>query len=291
MRLRKLAIKETGKILIDNKNNKWILTPKSNYGMVAYSDKNTPNQTDDVAVALNTSKGTGNLPTSAVNDFAFTRAGELLVGTDQGYCKIRNPNNAFGTGSYDCERVVISVEANSNLGGYLLGTEVIYCITIDGSDRRWFGTNNGAWLIDSDGETILKHFTTDNSPLCSNNVQAIGIMESTGEVFFGTDQGMVSYRSDALPPSKSIEKLTIYPNPVRPEFDGEIAITGMPDNSLVKITDINGGLVFQTYSNGGMATWNCRTFDGNRPATGVYLAFCINQDGTETEVGKILFIK
>jgi hypothetical protein len=205
---------------------------------------------------------------------------------------VRNPGNAFNTtGSYDCERIIISVDPNSNLGGYLLGSEIIYCITIDGADRRWFGTNNGAWLIDSDGETILQHFTTDNSPLMSNNVQSIGIMESTGEVFFGTEEGMVSYRSDALPSPRNMQKLTIFPNPVKPDFTGEVAITGMPDNSLVKITDINGALVYQAYSNGGMATWNCLTFDGQRPSTGVYLAFCINQDGTETEVGKILFIK
>ncbi len=284
-------IRQTGKILIDSRNNKWILTPKSNYGLIAFTDNNTPDKSDDTGVAFNTAKGTGNLPSTAVNDFAFTKSGELLVGTDQGYCKVRSPNNAFRTGNYDCERVIVSVEANSNLGGYLLGSEVIYCITVDGADRRWFGTNNGAWLIDSDGETILRHFTTDNSPLMSNNVHAIGIMESTGEVFFGTEQGIVSYRSDAMPPGKNIEKLTIFPNPVRPEFDGDIAITGLTDNSLVKITDINGALVYQTFSNGGMATWNCRTFDGTRPATGVYLAFCINPDGTETEVGKILFIR
>jgi ligand-binding sensor domain-containing protein len=283
---------KTGKILIDSRNNKWIQAPKSNSGMVVFTEKGTANTADDVTVSINTAKGTGNLPSTVVNDFAFTKSGELLVGTDQGYCKIRNPNNALtGTGSYDCERTIISVEANSNLGGYLLGTEIIYCITIDGADRRWFGTNNGAWLIDSDGETILKHFTTDNSPLMSNVVQSIGIMEATGEVFFGTEQGLVSYRSDALAAGKSFEKLKIFPNPVKPEFNGDIAITGMPDNTLVKITDINGSLVYQTFSNGGMATWNCRTFDGSRPSTGVYLAFCINQDGSETEVGKILFIR
>jgi len=287
----KLPVGTTGKILIDSRNNKWILGPKSNVGMVAFTDKGTATKTDDVAITLNTAKGTGNLPSNTVNDIAFTKAGEMLIGTDAGYALIRNPNNAFTGGNYDAQRVIVAVEAGTNLGGYLLEKEIINCIVVDGGDRRWFGTNRGAWLFDSDGETLLKHFTTENSPLMSDNVLSIGIMESTGEVFFGTELGIVSYKSDALAPTKDIDKLVIYPNPVRPEFDGEIAITGMPDNTLVKITDINGALIYQTYSNGGMATWNCRTFDGNRPSTGVYLAFCINSDGSQTEVGKILFIK
>lgn len=286
----KLPVSKTGKILIDNKNNKWILTPQESSGILAFSDKNTANPDDDSSVLIGTAKGGGNLPSSTVNDIAFTRSGELLIGTDQGYVKIRNPGNAFTGGDFDAQRVIVSVDANSNLGGYLLESEIIYCIAIDGGDRRWFGTNKGVWLYDSDGETLLHHFTTENSPLMSDNVLSIGIMESTGEVFFGTDQGIVSFRSDALPESKNFTELVIYPNPVKPDFSGDIAITGMPDNTLVKITDINGHMVWQTYSNGGMATWNGKTFDGTRASTGVYLVFCINTDGSETQAGKILFI-
>lgn len=286
----KMPSSMTGKIAIDNKNNKWILTPQAGLGIIAFSDKNTIDPNDDIKIVLNINKGTGNLPSANVNDIAFTKSGELLIGTDQGFAKIRTPQNVFGKGDYDAQRVIISVEANSNLGGYLLGSEVINCITVDGGDRRWFGTSSGAWLIDSDGETILKHFTKDNSPLMNDNVTSIAIMESTGEVFMGTDLGMVSYRADALPATKSLETLKIVPNPVKPDYDGDIAISGMPDNTLVKIADINGNLVNQTYSNGSMAVWNGKTFDGVRVSSGVYLVFCINQDGTETQVGKILFI-
>lgn len=286
----KLPVKNTGKIAIDNRGNKWIITPQSASGIVAFSDKNTATQSDDISVSLLTTTGKGNLPSSNVNDIAFTKSGELLIGTDQGYVRLRNPNNAFTGGDYDAQRVIVSVESNSNLGGYLLGSEVINCIYVDGGDRRWFGTNKGAWLYDSDGTTLLKHFTTENSPLMSDNVLSIGIMDATGEVFFGTDRGIASYRGDALPESKNMDQITIYPNPVKPDFSGDIAIAGMPDNTLVKITDINGALVHQTFSNGGMATWNGNSFDGQRVSTGVYLVFCINPDGSETKAGKILFI-
>ncbi len=291
----KMPVARTGKIVIDNKGNKWILTPQESIGMIAFKDNNTPdNLLDDIIIQFSSNKGTGNLPSNNVNDIAFTKSGELLIGTDQGFAKIRVPSNAFNPnakpGDYDAQRVIISVEANSNLGGYLLGSEVINCIVVDGGDRRWFGTNNGAWLIDKDGETILLHFTTDNSPLMSNNVTSISIMDETGEVFFGTDLGIASYRADAMLAPKGFETLKIFPNPVKPEYTGDIGISGMPDNTLVKITDINGNLVYQTYSNGGLAVWNGNNFDGIRVSTGVYLVFCINTEGTDTQVGKILFI-
>jgi ligand-binding sensor domain-containing protein len=284
----------TGKILIDGRNNKWILTPQAPIGIIAMNDKGTTDPNDDVYVSINTNQGSGNLPSSNVNDIAFTKSGELLIGTDQGFVKVRNPSVVFNanvkSGDYDAQRVIVSVEANSNLGGYLLGSEVINCIVVDGGDRRWFGTNRGVWLYDSDGETLLKHFTKENSPLLSDNVTSIGIYESTGEVFFGTDMGICSYRSDAITPAKNLDKIVIYPNPVKPEYNGDIAITGLQDNTLVKITDINGNLAYQTYSNGGMATWNGFTFDGTKAVTGVYLVFCINSDGTQTQVGKLLFV-
>lgn len=280
----------TGKIVIDSKGNKWILTPKSGVGIVVFNDKGTARKNDDVYLSLNTGVGSGNLPSINISDIAFTKSGELLIGSDQGLSKISTPNNVFTSGNYDAKRIIVSVEENSNLGGYLLGSEVINCITIDGGDRRWIGTTNGAWLIDKDGETILHHFTKENTPLPSDNVRSIGIFDATGEVFFGTTDGIASYKSDASPSKKNLENVVIYPNPVRPDFDGEIAITGLIDNSLVKITDINGNLVYQTYSNGGTATWNCRTFDGTRPSTGIYLAFVINAEGTETGMGKILFV-
>jgi hypothetical protein len=204
--------------------------------------------------------------------------------------RIRNPNNAFTGGDYDAQSIIVSVDSNSNLGGKVLENEVVNCIVVDGGDRRWFGTNKGAWLYDSDGETLLQHFTTENSPLMSDNVISIGIMESTGEVFFGTDQGVASYRSDAIPASKQFSELVIFPNPVKPTYEGDIAITGMPDNTLVKITDINGALVYQTFSNGSLAKWNGKNFDGARVSTGIYLVFCINAEGTESQVGKILFV-
>lgn len=285
----KLPVATNSKIEFDSRNNKWLLALGN--GIIVLNDKNTANKIDDIVLRVTETKGQGNLPTNNVNDIAFTKGGELLIGTDLGYVRIRNPNNIFTGGNFEAERTVVSVEAGSSLGGNILESEIINCITIDGGDRRWFGTDKGAWLYDNDGSTLIYHFTRENSPLPSNNILSIGINENTGEVFFGTDKGLISFRSDAMPAAKNFENLKIFPNPVRPDFDGNISIEGLMDNSIVKITDINGNLVHQTFSNGGLATWNCRTFSGERPSTGVYLVFCMSADGEQTEAGKILFIK
>ncbi len=287
----KLSNGNNTKILIDSRGTKWMASPNSSAGILVYDDKNTPTLSDDVSLSLSTVKGAGNLPSNNITDIAFTKQGELLIGSDLGYMKIASPGNIFSGGDFDAQRVIIGVEAGTNLGGYLLGSEYINCIEIDGNDRRWFGTNNGVWLIDNDGETIIHHFTTDNSPLLTNEIKNIGIDNNTGEVFFGTNLGVISFMSDATPGAKNFDKLKIFPNPVRPEYEGEITIQGLIDNTLVKITDINGNLIYQTISNGGTATWNGKTFNGNRPSTGVYLVYCINQDGTQNKLGKILFIK
>ncbi|MDP2175328.1 MAG: hypothetical protein Q8K70_05385 [Bacteroidota bacterium] len=284
----KLPISKNTRLIIDSRNNKWMAS--SGEGIVVYNDNNTPNKADDVAIRITNNKGNGNLPTNNVNDIAFTESGELLIGTDQGFVRIRTPNNVFSNGNYDAERIIVSVEQGSTLGGYILETERINCIVVDGGNRRWFGTDKGAWLYDKDGTTLIHQFTKTNSPLPSDNVLSIGIDETTGEVFFGTDKGLISFRADAQEAAKNFENIKIYPNPVKPDFDGDIAISGLMDNTLVKITDINGALVYQTFSNGGMATWNCRTLGGYRPSTGVYLVFCLSSDGKESEVGKILFI-
>jgi hypothetical protein len=121
-------------------------------------------------------------------------------------------------------------------------------------------------------------------------VLSIGIDEQSGEVFFGTDKGLISFRGDATAPKESLQELKIFPNPVREDYYGEISIEGLTLDARVKITDITGAIVYETISNGGRAVWDGKKFNGQRPATGVYLVFAINSDGTESTMGKLLII-
>jgi len=173
----------------------------------------------------------------------------------------------------------------------LLGSENVLSVAIDGACRKWFGTETaGAFLIDEDNTGEVKHFTVDNSPLFSNRVHDIAVNDKTGEVFFATEYGIVAYRSDAVSSGDDFGNVYAFPNPVRPEYQGEITITGLIKDVDVKITDVAGNLVYQTRSLGGQAVWNGCNRQGRRVASGIYLVFCTNDDGSKTHITKILFI-
>jgi hypothetical protein len=283
----------TGEIVVDRRGFKWIITPNPNFSNAAlcvFDDNGTPmDLTDDRSVLLNSQNL--DLPTNLIRSILVTRNNELWLGTEAGLVVIRNPGNVFRDfpgQSFGADRIIVE---QGGSGAYLLGSEVIYCLTMDGGGRIWAGTNTGAWLIDRNGMDIIRHYNAQNSPLPSDNVYKIGIDQQSGEVFFGTDKGLFSVKEDATSPAGVMDKLKIYPNPVRPDFSGDISIEGLAFDSRVKITDITGRLVYQTVSNGGKAVWNGFTLKGERPMTGVYLVFAIDGSGQETAMGKILFVR
>lgn len=182
----------------------------------------------------------------------------------------------------------------TNYADYLLSGVDISCIAIDGSNRKWFGTNgNGIYVISNDCLTQIYHFTTNNSNLLSNNIEAIAINEQTGEVFAGTDKGLCSYMSDASSPNNEMTKDNVwaYPNPVKPDYTGLITITGLSFDADIKIVTTNGILINQGRSNGGTYTWNGKDLKGQKVASGIYMVETATSDGSKGTVCKIAIVK
>jgi hypothetical protein len=280
---------ELGWLTCDEYNNKWV-TSLRDKGILVYNDNGTPaNANDDKYKMVTKEVGNGALPSNSVLCISRDLNGELWIGTTQGLAIISSPNYVFSSDKedYDARQIIIQVGSNFEI---FLGKEQINCIKVDPANRKWIGTPNGVWLVSEDGYTVIKNFTMANSPLLSNNVMEIGIDETTGEVFFGTEKGIISYMGDATLGAAEFGKVEIFPNPVRPEFTGSVSIRGLVDNCIVKVTDISGNLIYETTSNGGMATWNGNNYNGKRVATGVYLIFAATKDGSKTHVGKLLFI-
>jgi flagellar hook assembly protein FlgD len=144
--------------------------------------------------------------------------------------------------------------------------------------------------MSADGTEQILNFTEDNSPLFSNSILDIAINHNTGEVFFVTDKGIISYKGTATMGDDYFSHVYTYPNPVPPRYTGYITIKGLAANVNVKITDISGNLVYETTSEGGQALWNGNTLSGKRVQTGVYLVFASSEDGIRTYVTKILFM-
>lgn len=173
---------------------------------------------------------------------------------------------------------------------YLLRDEKVTAIEIDGGNRKWIGTENGVWLFNPFGEEQIYNFNEQNSPLLSKKIIDLEINSQTGELFLMTDAGIASFRSDATEGEAAFSKVKIFPNPVTNQFNGQVGISGLVTDAIVKITDVSGKLIWQTKANGGSASWNVRDYNGSRAATGMYLVFCIAQDGTESMVGKIAVV-
>lgn len=267
-------------IIVDNFNTKWIRIGNTNALKGLYAFDSETNQSR----RLRTDAGNGGLPNSQVNDIAKDRNGHIWVATERGVAVYNEPQNVFSSQMYDARLPIVE-------GRPLMQDEIVTCIAVDGANRKWFGTDNGIFLFGPNGETPIHHFTRENSPLPSNDIQDISVHESTGEVMIATNLGVVSYWGDSSKGKEKHESVKIFPNPVEPDFTGNVGITGLAEDVVVKITDISGKLIYQQDANGGMASWNVKNIDGRRARTGIYMVFSSNNDGSETFVGKIAVIE
>jgi hypothetical protein len=231
---------------------------------------------------------------SMVNCLVEDNKGFVWLGTNRGILVNRTSRRLFDNPNGLESRVTFEtinfVEEGAAGGRPLLENESVTAIAVDGADRKWIGTaSSGVFLMSADGRKMIHHFNMQNSPLNSDAIKALAINPQTGDVFIGTDKGLMAFGGDATVGSQDKQKIVIFPNPVHADFMGEIAIQGLVEHAHVHITDVNGTLVFETRANGGMATWNGNSRNGQRVRPGVYVVFATNDDGSIGSVGKIFF--
>ena len=284
--------RELFEIEVDIFGNKWAVIGNSQAGILVFNEGNPEDNSDDQCRVISSSNS--NLPTNTVNCLAPDLDGNVWVGTDDGVV-------IFECGSlvFDEEicKGTLKVVTRDGFGANLLETENVTAIAVDGANRKWVGTSSGLFLLSSDGEDELAYFTTANSPLYDNEIQSLAIDQESGEVFIGTAKGIISYQGDAVAANQfHSPNILVYPNPVRPEYDGPIAVKGLAENAIVKITDVNGKLVYETTALGGQAIWDGRDYNGRRANSGVYLVFSssnpfnIGFGNPDSAVANILFI-
>jgi len=281
-----LPANEVGALLVDDANQVWMVAPKGGGLLVLNHNGTLDNPADDRWKYFRGGAGNGNLPSSDVLSIAKDQSGYIWVGTADGVGVIQCATEALTT---PCE-AVLPIAEQGGFANYLFKGEEVRSIAVDGADRKWIATRNGVWLVNRDGDKVLAHFNETNSPLFSNDVRSIAIDGASGEVYFGTARGIISFRGTATEPEVNNEQLLIYPNPVPPGFSGTIAIRGLAANSFVKITELNGRLVYQTKALGGQAVWNGRDYTGKQIASGIYLVLVTDESRQEHAAGKIVFI-
>ena len=264
-------------------NNAWETAAAYRYDMNTETLTEYSNFTNEDGVIYTNLEGCRTL--------AEDKEGNIWVGLSQGLFVLTpeyqsDPSKGF-------YQVKVPRNDGTNYADYLLSAIDITTIAVDNANRKWIGTKgNGVYLISSDNMVEEKHFTTNNSPLLSNNIYCITIDDNTGIVYIGTDNGLCSYQSEATKPNEEMNSDNVwsYPNPVTPEYRGMITITGLSTNSDIKITSSNGSLVAEGRSQGGSFQWDGNDLKGNRVASGVYMVNTAKNDGTKGTVCKIVIV-
>jgi len=284
-------------IAVDGEGYVWVIHATSVGGGITVLDHNgTPLDPSDDRCRTILSNNS-NLPTNNVRSIAVDLDGSVWVGTDKGVVLFECGDMVFNTER--CQgRTPVAIDIDGN--GFLLETEDIRSITVDGGNRKWIGTNGGAYLLSPDGSDQLLFFDQGNSPLLDNTVRDIAVDPNTGTVYFGTERGIISYRAEATVANDRTFKndLVIFPNPVEPGYTGPVAINGLARDARVKITDLSGKLVAEGTATGGQFVWSGTDYNGRRVTSGVYMVFASTNSLSsglvikpESAVGKIVFIR
>jgi ligand-binding sensor domain-containing protein len=292
-------------LVIDNQNNKFI--GSFSFGVIGFNENNGNEQLSFISGEEN------NIPSPYVKSLVFDNNGQLWIGTENGLRILFNSSNFFNNPVVN--NIVILEEG---IPRELLSNQLITTIAVDGSNNKWVGTaDSGLFYFSPDGQETIFHFTTDNSPLPTNNINEVSIDPSTGRVYVATSNGLLSFASGGTKPEETLEDAFVYPNPVRPEYNilgsnnlndinTGVKISNLTENVNIKITDIEGNLVAEAQSrvnqrssranynfaiDGGTAIWNGKNMANNVVATGVYLIFISDLDSFETKILKLLIVR
>jgi hypothetical protein len=269
------------KIAIDRSGTKWIASYKN--GVIAF------NENTNEFKKITEGEDLGNLPSLDVRAIAIDNRSQLWIGTNKGL-RVLSSTGSYNSPDQMKANKIIFLE--DGVPKELLQDQFITDIAVNGSNQKWISTaDSGVFFFSSNGQETIYHFTTDNSPLPSNIVNDIEINATSGEVFFATDKGLVSFKGTSTRPADNLDAVYVYPNPVRPNFEGTVKVAGLLSKANIKITDIEGNLVYETTSEGGTIEWDTTAFGKYKVASGVYMIFVAAEDTSETAVKKVMIIR
>ncbi|MDR1161671.1 MAG: hypothetical protein LBK45_04970 [Tannerellaceae bacterium] len=282
------------KILITANGDKWVnLARADRSGILVFNERSELDNSAgyDFYHFSTLHDRDGNIGASEFYCITEDKNNTLWIGTNRGAILLYNPSNALVNKEKTSFNRIIYTDENGESQAFLKD-EKVKAIAVDGGNRKWLGTgSDGLYLVSEDGTQVIEHFRAENSPLLSNAIESLAINNKTGEVFIGTDKGLVSYWGDATEGSESYSDVYAYPNPVRPAFNQKVIITGLMENSNVKITDVKGNLIYQTKSVGGQISWDCRSKSSQYVAAGVYLVIAATPEAKESVVTKIAVVQ
>ena len=267
-------------VVVDKNNTKWFATF---LGLIAFNEENNK------LLVVKDNDANGGFRLNDIKVATIDNRNQIWMGTGEGLRVVSSVDSFLNSDEVTSDAIIIEEDG---LAQELLYQQSINDIVVDGANNKWIGTSNsGVFQFSPNGQKTLQRFTTKNSPLPSNRINDIEIDSVTGEVFFATDKGMISYKGSATSAKDNLDNVYIFPNPVRPEFEGTVKISGLLDKATIKITDIGGNLVHEATSEGGTIEWDTTAFGKYKVASGVYMVFISAADGVETKVKKVMIVR
>lgn len=279
-----------GRILICKKSNMIFISDGTwDSRLVAYDTKGTYDDVSDDTYFVWTKfvdQDGKSLDPERICCLVEDESGRVWVGTMSGIFEIARPADATNM-SMSVNHIKVPRNDGTNLADYLLDNQTVTSIAVDNSNRKWITTlTSGVFLVSANGDEIIEHFTTENSKIPSNRLYSVMCINDGNSVYIGSDVGLIEYKSNSSPAQSDYSNVYAYPNPVRPDYTGWITITGLMENSLVKIADAMGNVFYSTRSEGGMVTWDGCDSDGQRVKTGVYYVFA-SQNANDVSSGAV----
>ena len=269
-------------LLVDDWGNKWVIN--NGLGLTVFNENGTFDVTsDDQVKNLTATAGLGGLPSGNVNAITKDRNGHIWVGTLEGIAVYANPSRVFQSNFSDASCPVID-------GFCLLRDQKVTAIAVDGANRKWIGTENGVYVVNPQGNRLVEHITTENSPIFSNEIRDIEIDPVTGEIFFATSKGLLSLMGESTQGKETSDSLYVFPNPIFTDYDGQIAISCAATDVEVRITTVSGQVIRELDALGGQAVWDGRDAAGNRLVPGIYLAMVADKDGSGPGIAKFAVV-
>lgn len=269
-------------VVIDRNGTKWFsnfnrFEPEMPNGLYYFND-NIKLPDTDVGGWGKLSDNNG-LKSNKIYCIEIGNDGGLWIGSDQGITIIFDPSNP----------------RRSMAVYYPLQDQVIQDIAVDVMDNKWVATQQqGVFVLSPDGTSILSQYTVENTngKLLDNDVNSIAIDNNTGLIYFGTEKGLSTLTTSAITPKTSFEELLFSPNPFYLPSSTQLTVKGLVRSSSLKILSIDGSLIKNIQSPGGLVGfWDGTDEKGNLVSTGIYLVVAYAGDGNEVISGKLAVIR
>lgn len=168
-----------------------------------------------------------------------------------------------------------------------LGDVSVSKIRADIQGNKWILTSDGGVRVYQRNGTFYNSgygYTMANSPLLSDIVFDIDFDDERGIAYILTSNGLNALETPWTSEVNTTDNLIIYPQPYNPQTDPWLIIDGIPDQSEMIISTLNGRNLMKIDSEysghmGKQIQWDGRLRSGDKIRPGVYYIFIYNIDG------------